>query len=61
MVLLLALWFLDVIQGRHPPPPVLASIIWQIDLYLELSTLKLKKYLLVLLNIYFIVFTEMLN
>jgi len=42
-------------------PPVLASIIWQIDLYLELSTLKLKKYLLVLLNIYFIVFTEMLK
>lgn len=33
--------------------PVLASIIWQIDLYPRLSTLEL--------NIYFIVFTEMLN
>ena len=39
--------------GEYALPPVLASIIWQIDLYLELSTLEL--------NIYFIVFTEMLN
>lgn len=53
MVLLLGSWWLDVIQGGYPLLPVLASIIWQIDLYLELSTLEL--------NIYFIVFTEMLN
>lgn len=51
MVLVLALWCLDVIQGRHPLPPVLASITWQIDLYLELSTLELKKYLFFLIFI----------